>query len=82
MKIPFNLNNYIEVQLTDFGRQKIRENFEKLQCGLKYEPPKEDRHGWSSWQAWEFIREVSPHFDHFNEMLVSMNIRVPVKGDV
>lgn len=50
-KIPFNMNDVVEVKLTDFGRKVHREDHVKdWGDSFDYTPPKEDEDGWSRWQ--------------------------------
>lgn len=65
--MPFNINDYVRVRLTDFGRKVHRERFRKLNAqiplyaDLKYTPPKEDENGWSEWQMWCLIDTFGEH---------------------
>jgi hypothetical protein len=66
METPFNINNYIKVRLTDRGRAVHRENYERLFHGhliekYPYQPPAEDKDGWSKWQAWDFMASFGPY---------------------
>lgn len=63
----FNINDYVRVRLTDFGRKVHREQFRNLNAtiplhaNLKYKPPKEDDNGWSEWQLWHLIATFGEH---------------------
>ena len=61
----FNLNDEIRVKLTDFGREQLRKNHNELfkgyPCPPKYRPRGEDADGWSTWQAWEIMRELGKY---------------------
>ena len=65
--LPFNVNDYVRVRLTDRGRQIHRENFRKLNATLvlhadiKYTPPPEDADGWSEWQMWDLMSTFGEH---------------------
>lgn len=60
----FNVNDYVYVKLTDYGREVHRKNHEKLflnNSAVNYVPPKEDDEGWSKWQLWHLMQEFGPH---------------------
>lgn len=65
--IEFNINNRVQVKLTEQGRHALRENYDKLKADLggkvhyDFAPPKEDTDGWSTWQAWQLMEELGPH---------------------
>ena len=80
--VEFNLNQCIEVQLTDQGRAEHRrqhEEYQEAHAGYpSYTPPDEDKDGWSRWQTWDL-------FSHFGCMLklgsehpFSMNVRLDI----
>jgi hypothetical protein len=48
-EIRFNINNYVKVKLTDYGKSIIANNKYVL---THY---KEDDDGWSKWQLWELM---------------------------
>jgi hypothetical protein len=49
MGIMFNVNHYVKIQLTDRGREILKEYSPYLHRTLK---DKEDKDGWSKWQLW------------------------------
>lgn len=52
--LPFNINHYVRVKLTDHGRGLLAQ--------MQYAPPfTEDADGWSEWQLWELMRTFGPH---------------------
>ena len=66
--MPFNINNYVYVQLTDHGRGVHAANHAMLLASiglphikLPYRPPAEDADGWSKWQLWELMSEFGQH---------------------
>lgn len=65
--VDFNVNDYVEVKLTDYGRQALRANYDKLgaSCGGKlafeFKLPQEDKEGWSRWQMWSLMQDLGPH---------------------
>lgn len=61
--VPFNVNAYVRVKLTDRGRELHRQQYDELKAtcprlNLKYRPVIEDEEGWSEWQMhavmWRF----------------------------
>jgi len=66
VKMKFNINNNVKVQLTETGKKILRENFDKLYTDYgrnppKFKLPKEDKNGWSIWQLWVLINEFGNH---------------------
>ncbi len=70
--IPFNINRYVMVQLTDLGREICRKNRaeekERLaRLGASFlkshfgGPPMENPDGWSRWQLWKLMEEFGPY---------------------
>lgn len=65
--VAFNINDYVMVKLTDYGRQCLRKNYDDLKAyyggklGFDYTPPKEDKDGWSKWQAWSLMADLGKH---------------------
>ena len=52
--IPFNVNQYVRVRLTDTGRKVHAEHYQRHVGNVfPYQPPVEDADGWSKWQMWE-----------------------------
>jgi len=66
---PFNINDYVRVQLTEHGRAVHRAQYDLLVAHLKpiarddfpYSAPKEDEDGWSEWQMWSLMNTFGPH---------------------
>ncbi|MCK9293422.1 hypothetical protein M0P25_05075 [archaeon] len=71
-KIPFNINDYVYIKLTDYGKEKLKENFEKE---ISYLPEKqkekirehfkiheEDKDGWSKWQLWDLMNKLGKYW--------------------
>lgn len=63
----FNVNDDVQVQLTDYGRECLRRNHDEIVslCG-GYDPfplklPKEDANGWSQWQLWELMNKFGKY---------------------
>lgn len=65
--INFNVNDYVMVRLTERGKKLHRENHDKFVATMpkgarfKYDPPKEDKRGWSKWQMWHLMQEFGQH---------------------
>ena len=63
----FNINDQVQVQLTDYGRACLRKNYEELvarwggPAPFKFRLPEEDSEGWSKWQLWRLMEELGPH---------------------
>lgn len=80
--MPFNINDYVRVRLTDFGRKVHRERFRKLNAqiplhaDLKYTPPKEDENGWSEWQMWCLIDTFGEHVGMCKEQPFETGIEI------
>ena len=63
----FNINQYVQVRLTEHGKKCLRKNYDalaahfggKLTFGFKL--PTEDKDGWSRWQAWDLISQLGEH---------------------
>jgi hypothetical protein len=82
--VEFNVNDYVQVKLTDRGRACLRENYDKLNAAyagkLSYllTPPKEDKDGWSRWQAWSLMKDLGPHISMGMQPPFETTIRVEV----
>lgn len=50
--MKFNVNNYVAIQLTDFGKEILRKEHAEIFKNMDYPyiEPKEDADGWSKWQ--------------------------------
>jgi hypothetical protein len=68
--LPFNINEYVKVRLTDHGREIHRQSYDRLMEKLRlnydykpfrYTPPEEDDEGYSEWQLWVLMQEFGPH---------------------
>ena len=59
-KIPFNLNDWVRIKLTDHGKAILRANYAEFcskypKVRYAFSLPKEDIDGWSDWQLWNLI---------------------------
>lgn len=65
--IAFNINSYVWVKLTDFGRRCLRQNYDELKAAaggrlsFNFALPQETEDGWSRWQAWSLMKALGPH---------------------
>lgn len=67
--MTFNLNDYVRVKMTDYGRQIHQVEHRELNAtirkhggkGLPYNPPDEDADGWSQWQLWRLMELFGPY---------------------
>lgn len=78
--IEFNINNYVQIKLTDTGRAILEENHDRLHNLVKgnipYKLPKEDADGWSKWQLWRVMEEFGPDIYHGNTPPFETTIRI------
>ena len=76
--MEFNINNYVQVKLTDRGRNEHKRQHNELlntSPGIgPYRSPKEDAEGWSKWQAWDLIST----FGH----MIRMGIQLPFESTI
>jgi hypothetical protein len=78
----FNINDYVNVKLTDYGRQLHREDhyaFWKAagrEPPYPYRPPKEDADGWSQWQMWDLMQTFGKHISLGTKMPFETEIRI------
>lgn len=60
----FNINNKVRVKLTEEGHRILKRNHDRfwrlLEPKQGYDPPVEDKNGFSDWQMWELMREFGP----------------------
>lgn len=65
--IRFNVNHYVRVRLTEYGRECLMRNHEELAAHyggkLNFGPrdPEEDAEGWSQWQMHDLMSEFGKH---------------------
>jgi hypothetical protein len=60
METTFNINDHIKVRLTARGREIHKLEYDcanpkYIKEKYPYQPPQEDKDGWSRWQAWHFM---------------------------
>ena len=65
--VEFNINDYVMVKLTPYGRACLQKNYDELSAAyggrlpFKHSPPTEDKDGWSRWQAWSLMADLGKH---------------------
>lgn len=64
--MKFNVNQYVKVRLTDYGRKIHKEDHDKLNSlfgdpNWEYHKVQEDENGWSKWQLWDLMRAFGKH---------------------
>tara|TARA_R110000764_G_scaffold232878_1_gene325509 strand:- start:788 stop:1036 length:249 start_codon:yes stop_codon:yes gene_type:complete len=79
MELLFNINENVDVKLTDTGRaellkqhKKLKETFPKLG---EYTPRKEDYNGWSKWQMHELMNRFGHLCDLGGKLPFDPNIK-------
>lgn len=77
--IEFNMNQYVRVRLTEYGRSLHRQDYDEFvrrfgKPPFKYKPPVEDADGWSEWQLWQLMNIFGQH--------VQMGFRVPFETNM
>jgi len=80
--IEFNLNRYIQVQLTNKGRAELKRQHDALYQDIpgahEYHPPKEDADGWSRWQAWCLFQVLGAELGWNSKLMFATTIRIEV----
>lgn len=86
--ISNNINNYVYVQLTQYGRDIHKNAHHDLMAALKeppknyvYNPPKEDEDGWSKWQLWNLMNYFGKAMYMGNDTPFKTTIKMEVDGD-
>lgn len=75
---PFNINQYVRVKLTPFGRRIHL--FTYTQLPDKYTPPKEDEAGYSEWQLWNLMQIFGPYIKLGGEQPFDADILIDTKS--
>lgn len=71
---PFNMNERVQVQLTDHGRKIYQDQLDAI--GSKASK-KEDSNGWSTWQLWDLMSVFGgENMDLTSENCFEMDIRI------
>ena len=80
--VPFNVNEYVRVKLTERGKKCLRENYDKLaqawggKLTFQFRLPEEDADGWSRWQMWSLMQDLGPHISMGSEPPFETSIEV------
>jgi hypothetical protein len=84
--INFNINYNVKIQLTEIGRQIIKDhdmdfsNEWQQRHGtlMPFERPPiiEDENGWSTWQLWQIIKEFGSHIGMSTELPFNPTIQL------
>lgn len=76
----FNINDYVWVKLTPYGKDALRKKHEELfSKTYPYVPPKEDSDGWSRWQMWDLMSQLGSTIWHGGKEPFHTQIRVEIK---
>jgi hypothetical protein len=76
----FNINGYVHVKLTDYGRKIHKERDDEFRkrfpmCRTIYIPPEEEKDGWSKWQMWDLMETFGEHCGLCKELPFDTTIR-------
>lgn len=79
--IEFNLNDYVQVRLTDLGRCLHEQEHEMLSthASAPYKPP-EELDGWSRWQAWRLMELFGQHMHNGCNVPFETTIRIELNN--
>ena len=86
--VPFNVNEYVRVKLTERGKKCLRENYDKLaqawggKLTFQFRLPEEDADGWSRWQMWSLMQDLGPHISMGSEPPFETSIEVLANNPV
>jgi hypothetical protein len=80
METTFNVNEYIKVRLTDRGRKLHKDQHDRTYPGFlakkyPYQPPQEDKDGWSRWQAWHFMASFGAYMGCGSDLCCETEIK-------
>lgn len=81
-KIKFNINDYVYVQLTSYGREVLEKEFYsfwtyiygKDNIPFSYIEPMEDENGWSKFQLWDLMSKLGDKIHMGSELLFKTEI--------
>lgn len=85
--VPFNINDYVYVKLTDRGRAIHRQQFDEFNRHVmslmprEYTPPKEDENGWSKWQLWVLMSTFGEHCHMGDDPPFETKIQFEIDGE-
>ena len=85
--IPFNINHYVWVQLTDFGRHVLKQQAEEFRrrypkVTTEFKLPVETAEGWSKWQLYNLMNTFGKYL-HLGAVHqpFETEIRFDINGD-
>ena len=73
--IEFNVNNYVWIRLTPFGKEIVKKWKEEIPLRVI---PEEDEDGWAQWQLWELMNTFGEYLYNGGTIPFEMNIRIPI----
>lgn len=73
--IGFNTNSYVYIQLTDFGRNIIRNRITEFPLN---KAPEEDKNGWSQWQLHQVMNFFGEYLVTGGDLPFETTIRIPI----
>lgn len=82
-----NINNYVYIRLTNYGRQIHEKNHHEfwshhpIEIRPMYVPPHEDGNGWSKWQLWHLMYDFGSTMGMGVDIPFETAIRMEVDGD-
>lgn len=81
----FNINDTVRVQLTQKGKNILRERYDNYAKSLgeifppkSFELPKEDDNGFSEWQMWQLFEYFGSNIFLGCELPFNTNIEIPI----
>lgn len=81
--IEFNINEWVQVRLTDVGRAELHRQREELNKRLKrpfmHSIVNEDADGWSRWQMWNLMQRLGHLCGLGTQIPFETAIRIEVK---
>lgn len=82
-EIKYNINNYVKVKITDYGREKLREHHYKIlgSFSLGYTEPKTDENGYTRFQMHDLFHRLGECLINGGEMPFEPNIIIEVDNE-
>lgn len=81
--IKFNINNYIDIKLTDIGRDELkRQHLAFFGDRVPYESPNEDSEGYSRWQLWDIMNKLGNLLGNGFEPPFMPIIKIEIKDEI
>ncbi len=83
--IPFNINDNIQVKLTDYGKEMLRRDHESFNQqyppGFPYSEPTEDNLGYSTWQMWDLMSKLGKYVGMCEPNPFETGIKIEIVND-